>query len=297
MERFGKKIEKGEPKQTDDNVNNLFDVAFNKSFDTDDDKNAESVIERTTESGAKTTLIYGRHPVVEAIKAGQAFEKIYFQLGVRGEMEVEMRRLTQKAGIPMSVVPLEKLNSMTRNANHQGVVGMASLVAYQSLADVLPKLFASEKTPLLVMLDGITDVRNFGAIARSAEVLGANAIIVAQQNAAPLNAEAIKASAGALMRLPVCREKSLNGALDVLGAAGVRVLASDLKAKKMLEDCDFVSPVAIVMGAEDVGVSKHVLQYADECFLIPQSGHTDSLNVSVATGIVLYEALRQRLKK
>lgn len=240
-------------------------------------------------------LVYGRHPVAEAIRAKKGFEKIYFQLGLRGEMEVEFRHLCRDAGIPLSIVPIERLNTLTGGSNHQGVVGFLSVVEYQSLQNVLPSIFEAGQIPLLLLLDGITDVRNIGAIARSAEVLGAHALVLPLQGSAAINADALKTSAGALARLPVCREKTLSAALDLLTISGVRVVASDLKATTKMHNIDFTQPTALLIGSEDKGVSPALLKRVDESFIIPQVGQTDSLNVSVATGIMLYEVSKQRL--
>jgi 23S rRNA (guanosine2251-2'-O)-methyltransferase len=246
------------------------------------------------EESTNNTIIYGRHPITDAIKAGKVFEKIMIQQGLRGEMEIEIRKLCRENQIPLSIVPREKLNKMANGANHQGLVGFIALVSYLNLEDVLPHIFEKGEVPLLIVLDGVTDVRNFGAIARSAEVMGAHAIVVQQKGGALINADAIKASAGALTRLPICREKTLSAVLDYLAASGVRVVASDLKATQKLYEVDFTLPTAILIGSEDAGVNGNYLRRSDETFIIPQVGTTDSLNVSVATGIILYEVIKQR---
>ncbi len=242
-----------------------------------------------------STIIYGRHPITEAIKAGKAFEKIMIQQGLRGEMEIEIRKLSRENQIPLSIVPQEKLNKMANGANHQGLVGFMALVSYLTLEDVLPHIFERGEVPLLLLLDGITDVRNFGAIARTAEVMGVHAIVVQQKGGALINADAIKASAGALNRMTVCREKTMSAVLDYLAQSGVRVIASDLKATQKLFDVDLTLPTAIIIGSEDVGVNGNFLRRSDETFIIPQVGAMDSLNVSVATGIILYEVVKQRI--
>jgi 23S rRNA (guanosine2251-2'-O)-methyltransferase len=241
------------------------------------------------------TIIYGRHPITDAIKAGKLFEKIMFQQGLKGEMEIEIRKLCRENQIPLSIVPREKLNKMATGAAHQGIVGFMALVSYMNLEDVLPHIFEKGETPLLLLLDGITDVRNFGAIARSAEVMGVHAIVVQQKGGALVNADALKASAGALSRMPICREKTMSAVLDYLATSGVRVVASDLKATQKLFDIDLTLPTAIIIGSEDVGVNGNYLRRSDETFIIPQVGSMDSLNVSVATGIILYEVVKQRL--
>ena len=183
---------------------------------------------------------------------------------------------------------------MANGGNHQGFLGFLAMVEYQKLEDVLPFVYEKGEVPLLILLDNVTDVRNFGAIARTAEVMGVHAIVVPLQGAALLNAEAMKTSAGALSRIPICREKNLSQVLDYLAQSGVRVVASDLKGRSKLYEVDFTPPTAILMGSEGEGVNMALLRRADERFIIPQVGTTDSLNVSVATGVILYEVLRQR---
>lgn len=238
-------------------------------------------------------IIYGRHPVVDALTNGIPLEKVMLQKGIRGEMEKELRHLCKAAEVPMLVIPKERLKRYTPG-NHQGVVALQSLIRYQKIEDVLPLVFERSETPLFVLLDGVTDVRNFGAIARSAEVCGAHALVITQKNSAQINPEAMKTSAGALNTIPVCREKSLITAIDYLQQSGIQVLASDLQASHAVYELDLNAPVAFVLGAEGEGISPAVGRKADQTFIIPQKGQTDSLNVSVAGGIMLYEAMRQR---
>lgn len=239
------------------------------------------------------SLIYGRHPVLDAIRAGQPIEKLMLQQGTRGEFEKELRQLTRIHHIPVQVVPKERLNKLVRG-NHQGIVGVLSPIRYYRLEDVLPMIYERSETPLLMLLDGITDVRNLGAIARSAELCGAQALVVPRKNSAQVNAEAIKTSAGALTKLPICRERSLVAAVEQLRLSGIRLLVSHLEASRPLYELDLRGPLALVVGAEGRGVSSDMLRAADETFLIPQLGTTDSFNVSVAAGIMLYEVMRQR---
>ncbi len=239
-------------------------------------------------------IIYGRHPVVDAIQAGQTIDKILLQQGTRGELEKEIRHLSKEFDIPVQYVPKEKLQQFTKG-NHQGILAFVSMVQYFHLEDVLPGIFEKSEMPLILLLDGVTDVRNFGAIARSAEIAGVQTIVVPLKGSALINAEAMKASAGALSKIPVCRESSLAKAVEYLKLSGIRILASDLKAEKMIYEVDFGQPVAILIGSEGEGVNQALLREADELFKIPQIGTTDSFNVSVATGIILYEAMRQRL--
>ena len=241
-------------------------------------------------------IIYGRHPIVDAIQSGQTIDKIMLQQGTRGDLEKEIRHLSKEYGIPVQVVPKEKLNQVTRG-NHQGIIGFISLVQYYRLEDVLPGIFEKSETPLIILLDGVTDVRNFGAIARSAEVAGAQTIVVPLKGSALINADAMKTSAGALAKIPVCRESSLAKAIEYLKLSGIRILASDLKAEKKIYELDFRQPLALIIGSEGEGVNPALLREADELFAIPQVGTTDSFNVSVATGIMLYEAMRQRVEQ
>ncbi len=238
-------------------------------------------------------IIYGRHPVTDAIRAGISVDKVMLQQGLRGDFEKEIRALCKEWQIPMVVSPRERFGKWVQG-NHQGVIAFIAPIAFQRLEEVLPVIFEKGETPLFVVMDGITDVRNFGAIARTAEVCGAHGLIVPRKRTAWINAEAMKVSAGALSHIPVCRESSLITAIDYLKQSGVRVMASDLEAGRYLFDMDLVGPTALVLGSEGEGISDPVRKAADTTFLIPQKGVTDSLNVSVAAGIMLYEAIRQR---
>ncbi len=241
-------------------------------------------------------LIYGYHPVVEALKADQPLEKIFFQQGLRGEVERELRLLTHQRGIPLQVVPREKLDRLTRGAAHQGVVAWLSAVIYRSLQEEWAAIETSQTPPLLVLLDGITDVRNLGAIGRSAECAGAHAVIVPQSGVASINEEAMKASAGALARLRLCRVRSVYSTIEWLQERDVQVIATALlPSAKLLFEADLRGPTALVFGAEGTGLAPKLLRMADAVVRIPQSADFDSYNVSVAAGICLYEALRQRL--
>lgn len=238
-------------------------------------------------------IIFGRHPVIDAIKAGHTVDKVIIQQGIRGEFEKEIRQLCKTMDVPLLTVPKERMGKWTRG-NHQGVIALISAISFYRLEQILPGVFERGEVPLFLVLDGITDVRNFGAIARTAEVCGAHGLVVPQKKTAWINAEAMKTSAGALGRLPVCREPSLVNTLGLLKDSGVYVLASDLYAGKYLFEMDLRLPVALILGAEGEGIGPAVRQAADEAFIIPQKGQTNSLNVSVAAGMMLYEAVRQR---
>jgi len=241
-------------------------------------------------------IIYGRHPVVDAIQASVSLERVYIQKGLRGEIEVELRHLTKSRNIPFLVVPRERLQKFTQ-ANHQGVVALRSPVQYYRLADVLPLIYEKGEVPLFLLLDGITDVRNVGAIARSAELCGVHALVLPNKGGALINADALKTSAGALSRLSVCREPSLLTATRLLIDSGVQVLAGSLKASEYLHHIDLTAPTAFVLGSEGDGISTPIARSASKLFKIPQVGESDSFNVSVAAGIMLYEGMRQRLPK
>lgn len=245
------------------------------------------------EKKTKPKIIFGRHPVLEAIQNGTSISKLMLQTGTKGEFEKELRHSLKGRNIPIQYVPKEKLNRVT-GKNHQGIIGFIALVDFYKLEDVLPQAFENSTNPLFLLLDSITDVRNVGAIARSAEIAGVTAMIIPQKGFAEINADAIKASAGALTSLTLCRESSIAAAIDLLKLSGIKVVASDLNAEKMIHDVEMVDPLAIVIGSEGTGVSTPILRKADDRFIIPQKGTIDSFNVSVATGIMLYEVMRQR---
>lgn len=246
------------------------------------------------ENKPSETIICGRHPVIDAVQSGTPIHRILFQEGLRGEFEKEIRHLCRDYNVPLQIVPKERLGKFVKG-NHQGVVGFISLAPFVSIEDVLPALYERDTAPLLLILDGITDVRNFGAIARSAEISGVGALIQPSKGSAHINEESLKTSAGALTRIPVCRESSLVTTVEFLQNSGIQVVASDLTGKKKIFDVDFTLPTAIVLGSEGEGVSEGVLRKVNERFIIPQIGTTDSFNVSVAAGIMLYETMRQRL--
>lgn len=241
-------------------------------------------------------LIYGRHPVMEAIENGMSIDKIMLSQAVKGDFEKELKDLCQDRNIALHVVPKERLDFVTTN-NHQGILAFLAYIEYQLIEEVYPTIVEKGEVPLIVILDSVTDVRNMGAIARSVEAIGAHALLLPDKKTAQINAEAIKTSAGALNKIAVCRTPSLGSAVEYLINNGVQVIAGDLRARSMLYEIDMTLPTAIIMGSEDEGVRPHLLRKAHKWFRIPMQGTTDSFNVSVATGIVLYEALRQRLLK
>jgi 23S rRNA (guanosine2251-2'-O)-methyltransferase len=242
----------------------------------------------------KSQLIIGRQPLIETIRSGRALDKILLQRNVSGESIAEIRELAREHQIPVQVVPPEKLGALTK-ANHQGVIAFAGLVQYMDLQQVIDHTVAAAASPLFVMLDGITDVRNIGAIARSALCCGAQALIIPDKGVGALNEEAMKSSAGALERIHVCRVSSLLKAVDTLHLNGIPVFTSEMKAPKMVYELPLGEPCCIVMGSEDKGVQPYMRKAADEFFSIPMAGDFDSFNVSVAAGIILYEAMKKRL--
>ena len=238
-------------------------------------------------------LVFGIRPIVEAIGAGRQIEKLYIRKGADGQLMNDLRDLCIRHRIRMQEVPVEKLNRLVRG-NHQGAVAQIAAIEYVQLEDILERV-PEDETPLVVVFDGVTDVRNFGAIARSAECAGAHGLIVPLKNAAPVNAEAIRASAGALTTIPVCRVGSIRNTLRALQNEGFQVVAATEKSRKLLYDADLRRPTAIVMGAEENGISKEVLKLCDEQLAIPLIGHIESLNVSAAAAVMLFEVVRQRI--
>ncbi|HVU97809.1 MAG TPA: 23S rRNA (guanosine(2251)-2'-O)-methyltransferase RlmB [Puia sp.] len=242
----------------------------------------------------QSKLIIGRQPLVEAIRSGRAVDKILMQRNAAGEVVGEIRQLARELNIPIQVVPPEKLGSLTK-ANHQGVIAFAGLVQYMDLQQVVDHVVGAGSVPLFVMLDGVTDVRNIGAIARSALCCGAQALIIPDKGVGALNEEAMKSSAGALELIQVCRVPSLLKAVDTLHLNGIKVFTSEMKAEKKVFELSLAEPCCIVMGSEDKGVQPYIRKAADEFFTIPMAGNFDSFNVSVAAGIILYEAMKHRL--
>ena len=238
-------------------------------------------------------LIFGIRPVVEAIEAGREIEKLYIRKGAEGQLMTELRDLCLRHRVRVQEVPVEKLNRLVRG-NHQGVVAQIAAIAYVQLDDILERV-PDDETPLVVVFDGVTDVRNFGAIARSAECACAHGLIAPLKNSAPVNAEAIRASAGALTTIPVCRVGSIRNTLKTLQAEGFQVVAATEKSRKLLYDADLRRPTALVMGAEETGISKEVLKLCDERLAIPLIGRIESLNVSAAAAVMLFEVVRQRI--
>jgi len=241
----------------------------------------------------KSSLVIGRKAVIEAMETGKQLERIYLQSNVHGEVIDEIKKLAEKTQTPINKVPVEKLNNFNVS-NHEGCLALIAKVQYQDLQDVISLVVENGETPLFLILDGVTDIRNIGGIARSAYCFGVNAIIIPDKGVGSLNEDALLTSAGALEHIAVCRVSSLMKTVDDLHMNGIKVFASEMKAAKKTYECNFAEPCAIVMGGEENGIYPALLKICDEKFQIPMSGDFDSLNVSVATGIILYEVMKQR---
>lgn len=241
-----------------------------------------------------TDYIFGIRAVTEAIEAGKEIDKIFVKKDLNGPLSSELLALARQYEVPVQRVPVERINRITRK-NHQGVLAMLSAVTYHKLENLVPMLYEDGVLPFIVVLDGITDVRNFGAIARTCECAGADAIVIPERGSVSVGADAVKTSAGALLHLPVCRERSTVQAIKFLKDNGYIVVAASEKAEINYTQPDYTKPVAIVMGAEDTGISPQALRLCDTFVSIPQMGNIGSLNVSVAAGVMMYEVVRQRL--
>ncbi len=238
-------------------------------------------------------LIYGIHPLMEALQGGMPMNKVFMKNGLRGEHVYALKGLIHKWNIPLQHVPMEKLNRLT-NKNHQGVVGLTSPVPFHSLGDLIPGIFEKGQTPLIVVLDQITDMRNLGAVCRTAEAAGAHAVVIPEKGSAAITADTMKASAGALSYIPICRENNLKNTVMYLKDSGIQVVAAAGDAQMAYTSLNIGGPVAIIMGSEGKGISSQLLQMADHAVKIPMLGEISSLNVSVAAGILLFEMVRNR---
>ena len=242
----------------------------------------------------KDKMVYGVRPVIEALQAGKEIEKVLVVTGLKSELFPEMRKMLNEKDIPMQYVPIEKLNRVTRQ-NHQGVIAFVSPIVYEDYEQIIPALFDIGRNPLVLIVDRITDVRNFGAIARTAECAGVDAIIVPSRGSALMGADAVKTSAGALFKIPVCRSVNLKDTIDYIKACGLQVVAATEKATDYHFQIDLTLPTAIMLGSEEDGVSPEYLKRCDQRVRIPMVGEIESLNVSVAAGVILFEAVKQRM--
>ncbi|MGM0648968.1 MAG: 23S rRNA (guanosine(2251)-2'-O)-methyltransferase RlmB [Bacteroidota bacterium] len=241
----------------------------------------------------KHDYIFGTHAVLEALKSAKSIDKIQVSRDVDSDNYAEIRQLARKQNVIIQKVPVDKINRVTRK-NHQGIIAWMSPVAFCKIENVLPGIYENGLTPFLLVLDGITDVRNFGAMVRTAECAGVQTIIIPDKGAARINADAMKTSAGALNRIPVCKVSVLSGTLKFLKNSGLTVLGITEKSENNLFDSSLDRPLALVMGSEDTGISNQVMKYADTLVKVPMKGKIASLNVSVAAGVAMYEVLRQR---
>lgn len=241
----------------------------------------------------KQDQVYGIRPVIEAISSGKEAEKVFIQKGLRSDTFAELMALLKERAIPYQFVPVEKLNRITRK-NHQGVIATISPVVFYQVEDVLPGIYEEGKTPFVLVLDKVTDVRNFGAILRTAECTGVDAVVIPSKNSAQLNSGTIKSSAGAIYKVPLCRSENLKLTLDFLKNSGLLIAAATEKTEGLLYQSDLKGPLALILGSEGEGVSPEYLKKADLKLKIPLLGEIESLNVSVAAGVMMYEVVRQR---
>ncbi len=249
---------------------------------------------RDSETHESNQMVFGIRAIIEAIKSGKEIESLYLQRGLTGGIILELRSLLKENEMGFQLVPVEKLNRLTPK-NHQGAVAFISPISYDKIENIIPLIYEKGEVPLILMLDGITDVRNFGAIARTAECAGVHALIVPSKGSAQINPDAIKTSAGALYKIPVCRHESLFRTAKFLQDSGLQLVACTEKTNDYLYQPDYTVPTAIIMGSEESGISSDMIRIADHLAKIPMFGEIESLNVSVSAGILLYEAVRQKL--
>lgn len=242
---------------------------------------------------SKSDYIFGIRAVIEAIESGKSIDKVLVRKDLGGELAHELLAKIKEYGVLMQRVPQERLNRITMK-NHQGVIAMISPVTYHKLENLLPSLYEEGKTPFIVLLDGLTDTRNFGAIGRTCDCAGVDGIVILERNSVSVTPDAVKTSAGGLFYVPVCRERDIVSAVKLLKESGVKVVAASEKGACDYTELDMTVPVAIVMGSEDVGISQEVLRLCDEIATIPMLGNIGSLNVSVAAGVLIYDVVRQR---
>ena len=243
----------------------------------------------------ETTVIFGLRAIIEAIESGSSINKIYLQKGLRGNLFFELDKLIKSNKIAISTVPLEKLNRLSKNNNHQGAVAQISPISFFDLEELITTTLKKTETPLFLLLDQISDVRNFGAIIRTAECTGVNGIVIQNNGSAPVNAETIKTSAGAAFKVPIAKVNHIKDALFLLQAEGIKTVAATEKTESSIFDVDFKQPMAIIMGSEHRGVNPSILKMVDYKAKLPLLGTIESLNVSVACGAFLYESVRQRM--
>ena len=242
----------------------------------------------------KTTQIYGIRAVIEAINSDKAIDKVFIQKGLKGDLFRELEGILRKNGVNTAYVPIEKLNRLSKN-NHQGVIANISPISFYTIENLVEEVLSKKKTPLFLLLDQLSDVRNFGAIIRTAECTGVDGIIIQKKGAAPVTADTIKTSAGAAFKVPIAKVDHIKDAVYYLQASDILVVAATEKTNNTIYDVSFKEPCAIVMGSEDRGVSPSVIKAADQTAKLPLLGEIESLNVSVACAVFLYEVVRQRM--
>jgi 23S rRNA (guanosine2251-2'-O)-methyltransferase len=241
----------------------------------------------------ETDCIFGLRAVIEAIKAGKQIDRLLIKQGLQGVLYHELMTEVKTHNIVYQIVPLERIELVTHK-NHQGVLAWLSVIEYQYIANLLPMIYEKGADPLIIALDGVSDVRNFGAIVRTAECLGAHAIIIPEKGSARITADAVKTSAGALHSFPVCREKSIVRSIEFLKDSGLRVICAAEKSGSLASEVSLTGPAVLILGSEDKGISRELIALSDHQIKIPMTGTISSLNVSVAAGILLYEMVRQR---
>ncbi|WDF53454.1 23S rRNA (guanosine(2251)-2'-O)-methyltransferase RlmB [Mucilaginibacter sp. KACC 22063] len=238
-------------------------------------------------------MVFGIRAVMEAIRSGKEIESLFIQRGLGGGLFHEFKALLNEHGIFAQQVPIEKLNRITTK-NHQGVIGVISPIIYQKIEDIIPVIFEQGKTPLILVLDGVTDVRNMGAIARTAECAGVDAIVLPSKGSAQINPDAIKTSAGALYKIPVCRHDNLLQTVKFLQESGLQLVCCTEKTESSIYDVDYTAPTVIIMGSEESGIRHEIIRISEHLAKIPMFGEIESLNVSVSAAVIIYEAIRQR---
>jgi 23S rRNA (guanosine2251-2'-O)-methyltransferase len=241
----------------------------------------------------ESDCIFGLRPVIEAIKAGKQIDRLLIKQGLQGQLYHELMAEVRNNGIAYQIVPVERIELVTRK-NHQGVLAWLSVIEYQHIANLLPMIFEKGDDPLIIALDGVSDVRNFGAIARSAECLGAHAVLIPEKGSARITADAVKTSAGALHSFPVCREKSIVKSIEYLKESGLKIISATEKSGIEASKAQLTGPAVLILGSEEKGISRELLALTDQEIIIPMTGKIGSLNVSVAAGILIYEIIRQR---
>jgi len=244
----------------------------------------------------ESDCIFGLRPVLEAIKAGKQIDRLLVKQGLQGPLYHELMTEVSKNSIVYQIVPVERIELVTRK-NHQGVLAWLSVIEYQKISNLLPMIYEKGDDPLIIALDGVSDVRNFGAIVRSADCFGAHAVMIPEKGSARITSDAIKTSAGALHTMPVCREKSIVRSVEYLKDSGLKVICAVEKSDLQASGADLTGPSVLIMGSEDKGISRELTSLADHSVSIPMTGNIGSLNVSVAAGIFLYEIVRQRNRK